>query len=78
MFGHSMFMSHDYRWPGYAIEGGEIFETAGCDDKICGASIQKWRHIDKLKSYAFTRLILQIKTGTKLGFSNIPSDGIIL
>lgn len=66
------------RWPGYAIEGGELFETAGvvlaADGEGRVSDVQAWRRIERVHKQALFAVLLQAEP---LRFRNMPSAGMI-
>ena len=66
------------RWPGYAIEGGELFETAGvvlaADGEGRVADIQAWRRVERVHKQALFAILLSDRL---VRFPNMPSDGMV-
>ena len=67
-----------YRWPGYAIEGGRLFETAGCDDSAEKGIVQRWRKVERVPSAALLALVSQLEEGHESSLTGLPSEGRIL
>ncbi len=68
----------DYRWPGYAIEDGRVYETAGCDEN--GETTQRWRQVVALPLAALFALLGRMEDDLPpLAFEeSMPSTGRIL
>ena len=64
----------DYRWPGYAVEDGELYETAGGHED----GVQRWRRIDRLHMLGLRGLLESLEKNGEKAFDGMPSDGIIL
>jgi len=71
---------NDYRWPGYAIQDGVLYEAAGCTRPFPGDSdsVQRWRKIQRLSAPSLLALLRQLEAGVSCRFSSKPSDGVIL
>ena len=72
----------NYRWPGYAIEGGKIFQTAGVlPGPVGDGPTQAWSRIEKVPAQALLALLAEVEKGQ--GYSeyselpDLPSDGVI-
>jgi hypothetical protein len=59
------------RWPGYAIEDGVLYETAGAK-----GDVQQWRKVERVSATAVLGLLEAERFGC--GLADMPSDGVIL
>jgi len=63
----------NYRWPGYAIENGVLYETAGIDPV---SNLPRWRKANGISNSSLFGLIRHLES-TEPSPSNWPSQDII-